>query len=515
VEWFGEDEEETAPVEEEPPLHGESAFQARAAEAYDLYRTQFKTRFKWLPSALFIGELAADLRSDARALLGILDRCGPWQAEADAKLEALHRLLSQTHRSEKVLIFTQFADTVRYLTANLQARGLTRLAGVSGGSDDPTSLAWRFSPRSNRHESNRHHPAFSPVNELRVLVATDVLSEGQNLQDAAVIVNYDLPWAIIRLIQRAGRVDRIGQSSDQILCYSFLPADGVEKLIKLRSRVRERLKANAEVVGTDEAFFEDDREKQKLLDLYNEKSGILDGDGETEVDLASYAYQIWKNATEADPPLKAGIEKLPDVVFSTKALSPAYTQSHPTGGVLVYLRTAEGNDALAWMDAAGNPVTQSQFEILRAAECGPDTPAMPRREDHHELTRKGAQHIVAEEKIVGGQLGRPSGARFRTYERLKRHAESVKDTLFDSPQLARAIEEIYRYPLRQSTTDTLNRQLRSGISDDQLADLVIALRDDDRLCIVHEDEQSLEPQIICSLGLTESQNSNLKMENEI
>jgi superfamily II DNA/RNA helicase len=130
-----------------------------------------------------------------------------------------------------------------------------------------------------------------------------VLSEGQNLQDAAVIVNFDLPWAIIRLIQRAGRVDRIGQKSEKILCYSFLPAEGVENLIRLRARVRQRLHENAEVVGTDEAFFEDEREKQKLLDLYHEKAGILDGDADTEVDLASYAYQIWKNATDRDAEL--------------------------------------------------------------------------------------------------------------------------------------------------------------------------------------------------------------------
>ena len=95
---------------------------------------------------------------------------------------------------------------------------------------------------------------------MRVVVATDVLSEGQNLQDCAIVVNYDLPWAIIRLIQRAGRVDRIGQKSDTILCYSFLPADGVERIIRLRSRVRQRLQENAEVVGTDEAFFDDERQ---------------------------------------------------------------------------------------------------------------------------------------------------------------------------------------------------------------------------------------------------------------
>ena len=112
--------------------------------------------------------------------------------------------------------------------------------------------------------------------------------------------------------------------------------------------------------------------------------------------------------------------------------------------------------------------------------------------------------IITEERSVGGGLGRPSGARFRTYERLTQYAEEVKGTLFDTPELRRAIEDIYRYPLRQSATDTLNRQLRSGISDQALAELVIALRDEDRLCIIQEERQTREPQIICSLGLAAS-----------
>jgi hypothetical protein len=266
----------------------------------------------------------------------------------------------------------------------------------------------------------------------------------------------------------------------------------------LRVRVRQRLHENAEVVGTDEAFFEDEREKQKLLDLYHEKAGILDGDADTEVDLASYAYQIWKNATDRDAELQKTIPELPAVVYSTRPHQP--TEKKPEG-VLVYLRTAEGNDALAWVDKAGNNITESQFEILKAAECTPNTPAAPRHENHHELVKKGVEFVAAEEKTVGGQLGRPSGARFRTYERLKRYADLVKGSLFDTPQLAKTIEDIYRYPLRQSAIDTLNRQLRAGISDEKLAELAMALRDDDRLCIIHEEEQIQEPQIICSMGL--------------
>ena len=109
--------------------------------------------------------------------------------------------------------------------------------------------------------------------------------------------------------------------------------------------------------------------------------------------------------------------------------------------------------------------------------------------------------IITEERSIGGGLGRPSGARFRTYERLTRYAEEVRGTIFYTQELRRAIDDIYRYPLRQGATDTLNRQLRSGISDQALAELVIALRDEDRLCIVQEEKDTREPQIICSLGL--------------
>ncbi len=475
-------------------LRTEEAFRARAADAYEKYADQFKRRFKWLRPLLFVKALGDDLRADATALLKVLQKCGDWMPDKDAKLNSLLELVTKTHANEKVLVFTQFADTVRYLEKRLQVRGVPLVAGVTGESSNPTGLAWRFSPVSNNKRGQT-----KPEDELRVLIATDVLSEGQNLQDCFVVVNYDLPWAIIRLIQRAGRVDRIGQHSEHIYCYSFLPADGVERIIRLRARVRQRLQENAEVVGADEAFFEDDRNDRKVLDLYNEKSGIFDGEADSEVDLASYAYQIWKNAITKDPKLEETIPALPPVTYATRTHVPK--ESEPEG-VLVYLRTGEGNDALAWINKEGASVTESQFAVLKAAECSPDTPAIPRTENHHELVHKGVEWIVKEEKSVGGQLGRPSGARFRTYERVKRHAERVKGTLFESQVLLQAIDEIYRYPLRSAATDILNRQLRSGISDQQLAELVLTLREDGALCLIEEDERSIhEPALICSMGL--------------
>jgi superfamily II DNA or RNA helicase len=474
-------------------LSSEKSFKQRAEVVYQEYQTRYKRRFKWLKSDFFdTKKLKRDLLADARCLIEVLQTCGEWHSQPDEKLAALVKLLTETHPHEKILIFTQFADTVRYITDNLTALNIAGVASVTGKSKDPTELTFRFSPTSSGKLDQ-----ISPEQELRILIATDILSEGHNLQDSAIIVNYDLPWAIIRLIQRAGRVDRIGQKAEQILCYSFLPDEGVDRIINLRERLRRRLQENAEVVGTDETFFEDDA-PQVILDIYNEKSGILDGEEDAEVDLTSEAFQIWKNATDNNQTLKKTIESMPNVVYSTRNHTPAPLQPE---GVLLYMKTAEGNDSLIWVDRDGNSVTQSQLAILRIAACDESTPAIPKDKQHHELVTKGAELIAEEEQNAGGQLGRPSGARFRTYERLKSYAQSMRGTIFASDELAKAIDEIYRYPLRQSAIDTLNRQLKSGIGDRQLAELVVGLRMDDRLCIVNEDEDKREPMIICSLGL--------------
>ncbi len=491
-----DDDDQEEAVEKTGGAWTASDFEARASEIYAEYQGRYSRRFKWLRADLFKPSLESELQSDSDALMNILQTYGAWDPAKDAKLDALHSLLTETFPDKKVLVFSQFADTVDYLEAQLKNRGVADMAGVTGSSADPTQLAWRFSPKSNQRPGRD-----KPEQELRVLVATDVLSEGQNLQDCHVVVNYDLPWAIIRLIQRAGRVDRIGQEAEEILCHSFLPAEGVERIIDLRGRVRTRLRENAEVVGADEAFFEDE-DDGAIVNLYHERAGILDGDPDGEVDLASHAYQIWKNAIGADPSLEKAVAGLPDVVFSSRQHTPIAQRPE---GVLAFMRTADGNDALAYVDREGQSITESQFEILSAAECKPDTPAQPHHESHHELVAEGVGHVVREEKRVGGQLGRPSGARFRTYTRLKQHAEAVKGQLLDVDALHKAIDDVYRYPLRPSAVDALNRQLRSGVSNDQLAEIVMSLLAEDRLCMTGDDAEPQEPQIICSLGLFDTE----------
>ena len=485
---FDEDDDVASQDVEDDAPWTEEVFRERAAEVYDTFAGDgYRSRFRWLAAAHFSGDLPEDLLRDSEQLIDLLASMGGWDAAADEKLDALEDLLRKAHGREKVLVFSQFADTVYYLQRQLETRRLPRMAAATGDSTDPTELAWRFSPRSNGKVASE--------DEIRVLIATDVLSEGQNLQDCAVVVNYDLPWAIIRLIQRAGRVDRIGQRAHEILCYSFLPAEGVERLIRLRSRVRDRLQENAEVVGTDEAFFEDE-DQRAVNDLYNEKAGILDDAEDSEVDLASYAYQIWQNATKDDDALRKTVEELPAVVYSSRCYveSPGRPE-----GLLAYIRTPQGHDALAWLDRDGNSVTQSQFDILRAAACDPETPAAPRLANHHELVQCAMAQTAKAAEAVGGQLGKPSGARFKVYERLKHHVARAGGLL--DPRLPAAVDDVYRWPLTRQAADVFSRQLAS-ISDEELADLVCSLRDEQRLCsVTGNGRRSEAPRIVCSMGL--------------
>jgi len=470
------------------------AYRQRAEQVYQTYRTQQRNRFQWLDPKFFHPDLKQALEDDINLLLNVLKLAGAWNPSRDAKLNALEQLLTQRHPRDKVLVFTQFADTAVYLGEQLQERGLCDLAVVTADSANPFALARRFSPKSNGGLQHGEQ-------ELRILITTDVLAEGQNLQDCHIIVNYDLPWAIIRLIQRAGRVDRIGQEHDTIAVYSFLPADGVERIIRLRDRLFHRLQQNQEVIGTDEIFFGEEGEI-RLRDLYTEKAGTLDDDSSDEdIDLASLALQVWNSASEADRKAAA----LPPIISATRALADT---ADSTPGVITYLRYPDGTDALVRVDAHGNLVSQSLSAIFRAAACAPDTPPLPRAENHHELVARCVEIATAEQEALGGQLGSLRSVRRKLYERLKQYRDKLQQqpTLFTketTEQLDRVLDLIWQYPLKESARDAISRQMRLGITDEALLELVVHRAMNDNLCEITEETtpDHAEPQIVCSMGL--------------
>ena len=453
-----------------------------------------KNNVTWIASKYFKRTLKQHLKADSLQIIEMIRLCGDWKPDEDKKLDELQKLITGNHAKDKVIIFTQYSDTADYVYRQLRDRGIANIDKATGATQNPTAVVDRFSPKSNGAN-------YSEGQQTRILIATDVLSEGQNLQDAHVIVNFDLPWAIIRLIQRAGRVDRIGQEADHIDCYSFFPAEGIERIISLKHRLNQRINENAQIVGSDELFFEGN--EQNLRDMYNEKSGVLDDDDDNDVDLGSMAYQIWKNATDANPDLKRIIPALSNVVYSTKQ-----ARSTADEGVITYARTYNDYDVLVWLDKDGNEITRSQKRILQALECPINEPCIPAHDNHHELVGKAIENITRETTTsIGGILGNRFSTRYRIIQLLEHYYMQPATLFFDEDkrqQLKFAIDDIYNYPLLENSKFMLGRLLRTATSDD-IVESILEMRSTGNLCRIDEDKvKTKDPSIICSMGIRRS-----------
>jgi hypothetical protein len=160
------------------------------------------------------------------------------------------------------------------------------------------------------------------------------------------------------------------------------------------------------------------------------------------------------------------------------------------------------------VDAHGNLVSQSLSAIFRATACPPDTHALPRTENYHELVARCVQIVTEEQTAFCGQLGSLRSVRRKLWERLDRYrtVQQANSTLF-SPQILAQLEPvlalIWRFPLKRAAQDAISRQIRLGITDEALVDLVTRRAADENLCEVSDADQTkpAEPKIICSMGL--------------
>jgi ERCC4-related helicase len=219
---------------------------------------------------LNVAEWLADLRADKQQLHMLAVLAAAVRPEQDAKLTKLKELIAQkanqptVNRLEepnrKVLVFTAFADTALYLYENLrhwarQELGL-HLAVVTGSGKDKTTLGkadynhilTNFSPRA---KWRAQIPTMPQDAEIDLLIATDCISEGQNLQDCDYLVNYDIHWNPVRIIQRFGRIDRIGSQNEVVQLVNFWPTDDLNKYIRLKHRVEARM-ALVDIAATAE-----------------------------------------------------------------------------------------------------------------------------------------------------------------------------------------------------------------------------------------------------------------------
>lgn len=222
--------------------------------------------------------LRAALSDDRQQLERLLALVRNLLTRSDPKLTRLVRWFQERPpERHRTLLFTQFAETADWLAEQLgQRHGRTQV--VTGAHGTKLSVARRFAPRANRVDI----PADQ---QLDLLVATDVLSEGVNLQDADTIINYDLHWNPVRLIQRAGRIDRIGSEHEEIVVASFLPERGLEAGLGIEEVLRRRIAEFMAIFGEDSAVLpSDDRpDEARMVAAYTGRA-LEDADATDEMD---------------------------------------------------------------------------------------------------------------------------------------------------------------------------------------------------------------------------------------
>ncbi|MEO5949297.1 MAG: DEAD/DEAH box helicase, partial [Candidatus Saccharimonas sp.] len=197
-------------------------------------------------------DIARDLLV-ARSLIDILEELA--NVENDSKIREfakyLERVVADGVNGKKVLVFSFFADTINYLRDNLSSiisikDFAIRSEFISGQSRSVEDTVRRFSPQSKKYEMKKEDT------HLDFLFATDILSEGQNLQDAGILINYDLHWNPVRMIQRNGRINRLGSKYSEVLISNLKPEDNIELYLNLVARLQKKINTIKNTVGLDQ-----------------------------------------------------------------------------------------------------------------------------------------------------------------------------------------------------------------------------------------------------------------------
>ena len=272
-----------------------------------------------------IEEMISETILDLDQIVDFLNEARKFEPKHDDKLQKLIRLLkSKALADQKILIFTEFADTARYLKQRLDETGIEGTEQVDSASrKNRADTIQRFAPYYNGHSS----PALAEKGreEIRVLISTDVLSEGLNLQDASRMMNYDIHWNPVRLMQRIGRVDRrmnpeieerliadhpeAKASRGKVWFWNFLPPVELNEILSLYTRVTQKTLLISSTLGI---------EGQKLLTPEDNYEALKDFNqayegARTAVEDMHLEFQA---LLQADPGLEARLMRFPGAVFS-------------------------------------------------------------------------------------------------------------------------------------------------------------------------------------------------------
>ena len=278
-----------------------------------------------------VEEMISETFLDLDQIVQFLNEARKFEPRHDDKLLRLIRLLkTKDLASQKVLIFSEFADTARYLMRQLDEAhidGIDQLDSASTG--NRAQVIRRFSPFYNGSSSAALADAGDP--EIRVLISTDVLSEGLNLQDASRMINYDIHWNPVRLMQRIGRVDRrmnpeierrilaqhpeTANSRGKVRYWNFLPPDELNAILTLYTKVTQKTLLISKTLGIEgKKLLTPDDDFDALRDFNHAYEGTR-----TAIEEMHLEYQAM---VQNDPALEEHLRHLPGSTFSGRERAP-------------------------------------------------------------------------------------------------------------------------------------------------------------------------------------------------
>ena len=273
------------------------------------------------PSVYNVEALKNDIARDQAIAKILIELCTSLEKEDDklARFVELIKEIKDTTGTKKILVFSFYADTIKYLENNLgthlSADEMKTSSFVTGANAlDIKEITGRFSPISKGYIVDDAHPA------INYLFATDVLSEGQNLQDCPVLINFDLHWNPVRMIQRNGRINRLGSQYEKVYVYNMAPEKQLESYLKLVKRLEQKINKIAHTIGTDQSILgeqenpleyidqvDDVKDIERVAELYDEATGtkaLLDLEDDTDfLTEDEYIFELrsfLKNSTEKE-----------------------------------------------------------------------------------------------------------------------------------------------------------------------------------------------------------------------
>ena len=298
------------------------------------------------------------------------------------KLQRLRKLLEGDLRGKEVLVFSYYKDTARYLYQNLghpvnpdavafrKKLGDVNVRRMDSGADpkERARIVQSFAPKANNRPD-----LVGSEKEIDILISTDVLSEGQNLQDCGHLVNYDLHWNPTRMVQRAGRIDRIGTDFDVLWICNMFPDAGLERLLKLVENLSRK------IADIDRAGFLDASVLGEVVHPQNfntlrrigEEDGKVIEEEEQFTELASSEFLLQQLRGLLDAGGREMLESLPDGIHSGLAKVGAkgvffYFQAAPKGG--------QRQHFWKYYDLKENGIVDNRYVIANLIACERDTP---------------------------------------------------------------------------------------------------------------------------------------------